>query len=410
MNFVFRLDLIAAIMVAVCCFIFSPFTDTHWPEWWTTMLVCLVTATAIVAFMRIRLIFVLLACYVVLNGLMTAFYRDTNSNLHLLKQLDLWHHGASATIAFIALFGVGLFFVKTRLEIAAQVLAAFFFFAVAHAVVVAIQFAIGREFAMTYGLLPNTSMAASMMAMLFPAMVYHAVTVRRLKLTNNASPLREDLNFFVKHNWLLFFGSALVFGTILIHQSSIAWAALIATAIAAATIEKRWIGIGLVAFGVVAIFAGHHIDPEWSRVAETTRANFWPKIIAFPIEQGRWIFGMGLGSFRHWGPELQMLHQFEVGNWWLWAHSDWVQIFFELGIVGLGLSLVCFLRLLWLSFIRRDAISVALLVPLGVVMCGNYPLRLGEFAFLTAVICAFVYKRLYSGSYSDVGRMRRSDS
>lgn len=406
-------------LIAIVWFVGSPFDDTHWPKWLTAMIACSIVAISLAP--RFTVLLSTTVGYVILNGVNSAFNRSANDDLHLIKQLDIWHKSSAALFAFVALCLFATWFSN---RFYARLIVATFLLATAHACVVFYQFATGAEFAFTHGLLPNTSMAPSMMAIVGPAAAVMGWTGVMKMLDRmaaaRAANAKPEINFGDVVSIVMFVGSALCISTILIHRSSIAWAALIAHLSAYAGVwlyhtkilqpkAKAWFCVAAGFAVMTAVMAGGLIDPEWWHATKTTRAQLWPHIAQFPIDMDRWIFGMGLGTFRHWGPEIQMATQIEVGNWWLWAHNDWLQIFFELGAVGLVLCLVCFARGAYLLAKRRSIVPFGFLISTGVVMAGNYPLRLGEFAFLVALIFGMVARNVFDRDYSTGNSKRGCD-
>lgn len=70
-------------------------------------------------------------------------------------------------------------------------------------------------------------------------------------------------------------------------------------------------------------------------------------------------------------------------------HNDWLQILFELGFVGLVLSMGVFLGLLWRA--RRHPEVFALVCGLGVMGLGYHPLR----HIVTQVLVVCVIRTVY---------------
>lgn len=89
----------------------------------------------------------------------------------------------------------------------------------------------------------------------------------------------------------------------------------------------------------------------------------WWKIYDHP-----WI-GAGLGSFSVIGNELSK----NLPGRFIWLHSDWAQLAFEQGMIGLALTIGFFVFLLWKSWYRKDLFFGILLF--GAYGCFNMPLH-----------------------------------
>jgi hypothetical protein len=134
----------------------------------------------------------------------------------------------------------------------------------------------------------------------------------------------------------------------------------------------------------VGVSLGGYIKPNFFDYG--LRTGPWLMFMSFWRQHFLLLLGSGLGTFKFWGPAAQMANHFHEGRWWLWLHSDWLQILFELGAVGLALAIWCFgvvLKRAWKSL----PLFLSLLV-LGVTMGGNYPLRMAPFAlFIWFLAC-----------------------
>lgn len=76
----------------------------------------------------------------------------------------------------------------------------------------------------------------------------------------------------------------------------------------------------------------------FSNFANTTgRFVLWKESLKWFWQNGDIYLGMGNGTFFMWGPHIQQVTKINVGNWFVWAHNDFVQTLFEQGIVGFGL-------------------------------------------------------------------------
>ena len=173
---------------------------------------------------------------------------------------------------------------------------------------------------------------------------------------------------------------------VLVSQSGISYVALVVAITGVGLLMWRQFWVGVLLNAAVLIGLGTYIKKDWWQYflagphAAAGRYEAWPMFYHFWREHFPWWFGSGLGTFKFWGPASQMYAHYQEGRWWVWAHSDWFQILFELGAVGLALATALFISLLWQAK-RRPGLFGALLAY-GTVMAGNYPFRVAPFALL----------------------------
>jgi hypothetical protein len=105
-----------------------------------------------------------------------------------------------------------------------------------------------------------------------------------------------------------------------------------------------------------------------------------------------WIFGYGLGSTRVLMPLFQVDNGMNIadGKWFLWLHSDWLQIIFELGLLGIGAGLVFFATLVKAA--RREPLLLMSACAFASTMLTNFPLHSGLHSLLGAIIVRAVMK------------------
>lgn len=114
-----------------------------------------------------------------------------------------------------------------------------------------------------------------------------------------------------------------------------------------------------------------------------------------------WVTGVGPGSFQTQGPLIQIEKNFMVDMtgknfsfFWLWLHSDWMQIAFELGLVGIILFALIYLQCTWKVYSRfrpKDSALFGLLCAIGAAGIFDYPMRY----FITALIIAYAVVASY---------------
>lgn len=177
---------------------------------------------------------------------------------------------------------------------------------------------------------------------------------------------------------------------VLVSKSGISYAALIVATTGAGLSLWPEFWVGVVLNAVLLVGLGTYVKPQWWTYftggphAAAGRYEAWPMFYHFWHSTFPWWFGSGLGTFKFWGPVSQMLAHYQEGRWWLWAHSDWFQILFELGAIGLLLALGTYLTLLFKAKTRPGLFAA--LLAYGSVMVGNYPFHIAPFALLGWVL------------------------
>lgn len=114
---------------------------------------------------------------------------------------------------------------------------------------------------------------------------------------------------------------------------------------------------------------------------DSERLQTWYRSLMFIWTSGNWLQGSGIGTFQWLGPVLQRLK----GDLFLQMHNDWLQVFFESGVVGSVLMLVLYCQLLWRS---QDSKRVFLgLIGLGTLAITYHPLRFFPGMIVTLIVC-----------------------
>lgn len=360
---------LATMIFAASWFFFSPFEDTQWPKWmvfyWLAGLhigICIYRGTK-----RIELLLLMLS--VMASGAMAFIDRRTFDHMHIVSQIDLMGHGARATLAFMTCVMLWLctspryfnFLIDGLVGAAAinQVVSLFQYWI------------LGNENWQSSGFLPNYSMASCMVAMILP-----------LALSRRANPIA----------WTC---ALTAIPTVWMSQSSIGFVALFvgigAFIVSIGFTFFRQVAMKILGFTAVLVPAtvialGFTVDPQWSRFMEISRFKMWIPSLQYWLDHGSIWFGVGLGSYRHFGSVIQTQQNVEVGHWWLWMHNDWFQVLFETGIFGFTSALLVLLAALWSAFRAGSAGLFGSICALSVVAFGNYPLRLAEFALAATVI------------------------
>jgi hypothetical protein len=174
------------------------------------------------------------------------------------------------------------------------------------------------------------------------------------------------------------------------------------------------VGVGLVVFATAVVLRGSDREDRWWRAlfafimgaaglavflvlnpnlfaGGSGRFVMYGHAMRFLLGQGpaHWLFGMGNGSFLLLGPEIQRAAGLGApGQWFLWLHSDWLQLVFEMGAVGLAVYL-------WLAWDavraardRGDWPLAAALLGFAASAVFQYPVHLPLFAFTGIALVA----------------------
>ena len=121
-------------------------------------------------------------------------------------------------------------------------------------------------------------------------------------------------------------------------------------------------------------------------------------------ERGHVMFGMGPGSFAALAPSIQTKHNFMInadgGMWaWYWLHSDWLQSFFELGVVGGILIISVYLQSLFKLYRSNESQVFAIACGLGGCALVNYPMKYYVTAFLFGLVVVYANRLEPSENY-----------
>lgn len=213
---------------------------------------------------------------------------------------------------------------------------------------------------MSYSIWDNQSMGASMAAVMLPLV---------------------SSQFQKKWIPYLLFVPAIIYA-----HSSVAWATLF-IGLAAPFIARfeitKVIGLALTAS------VGGALVLRSKLLTNDGRFELWKEIFAFwskaptPGEQINHFLGSGTGSFMMYGPHINMIN----GNsklYFIWAHSDWLQILFEQGYIGLGLALLTAGFALWHA--RRRMWLFSSCLTYAFVMLAQMPWRYVPSALYGAVL------------------------
>ena len=140
--------------------------------------------------------------------------------------------------------------------------------------------------------------------------------------------------------------------------------------------DPRYRGFAILALAAIATTIAVLVQIYWAEItapfdnqdALTGRVQIWPALFAYA--QDHWLFGAGYGSFWNVGDDSPI---FRYGKGWVTelgnAHSGYMDVLVQLGVIGLALTVAALLVIPLLSVIasprvggRRGALLVALLV------------------------------------------------
>lgn len=143
----------------------------------------------------------------------------------------------------------------------------------------------------------------------------------------------------------------------------------------------------------------------------TERAHLFDSAFRFPAyklymtqwyEHAHWFTGTGQGTFQVIGPMVQKEFSFMVNTdpnktsfFWLWLHSDWLQVLFEGGIIAFLLYASLFANMLkkfWREQTDSGAFLFATTAAFGSAAIFNFPVRYFVMAFLVGLLVRAAYE------------------
>lgn len=143
------------------------------------------------------------------------------------------------------------------------------------------------------------------------------------------------------------------------------------------------------------------VETDWQRLLSIPRIEAWQMYLSHWWNHESIWFGIGPGAFQYWGPKIQILNQFQISEgYWIWAHSDWIQLLIEGGIIGLVIYLSFFFKICYNYYLQEDWNHLGATIAFGVVMLGNYPINIAMFS----VLAFYLITQSYGGM--EWGRMK----
>lgn len=104
--------------------------------------------------------------------------------------------------------------------------------------------------------------------------------------------------------------------------------------------------------------------------ARMDRPEMWGYAWNFFRENFNPLWGAGLSSFRNYGPLIGHMNKFQPWQHWFSLHSDWLELGFDLGLVGLALGVWLYADSVW----RAEERTRQALILMGVAAIGYFPM------------------------------------
>lgn len=120
--------------------------------------------------------------------------------------------------------------------------------------------------------------------------------------------------------------------------------------------EPWWLRcLAIITSTSVLVLAMHHFMPHI--LHDSGRFEVYKTMMTWWFNNCNHWFGTGNGTFIHFGPHIQQITGIQPTQWFLWLHSDWLQIVFEMGYLGMFLSINLFCFLIKYSWNRPYLLS-----------------------------------------------------
>ncbi len=338
--------------------------DIIWPAWCLIVLGLAVFGIwQAVSDIEIPFVMIELAGWVAINALFLIEFKPATASPHI----DIAQIMATKSLmetALVEFLVISLVFVLFFKKLRTPLADAFYVIGLAHAVSLIIDQVIFRipTGSAQIGFLGNRSIGASFAAVWVFFTLHYA---------NEMEPHR-----WLQNRKVVAWSSLVGVLAVIVSSSGISYVALLLGGLALVLCHRPRLFPWAIAGFIGLVSLGGFIKPTFFR--DNPRYVAWPVFWQFWKDHFDWMFGSGLGTFRWWGPAAQIEHSFNVGHWWLWAHNDWLQIYFELGAIGLGCALFFYGDVLLKTVSRPWLFAAAIAV--GVTMLGNYDLHVPQFA------------------------------
>ncbi len=360
-----------ALIVLTFCFDYQ--NDVHWPPWamldW--ILAGLITWRLIDS-KKIPISAALLFGWALTQGLSFMEWRPLTQDMPFEQKAAIRLTAAHATVELLLLAGV---FYTQWPRIRKAIALGLFFGGLLHTLFLIFDQAapllipsLPQELFATKGLLGNRSIGASF------TVVWFFFSLHLLSTLDLSRRVRQ----------VVFYGSLLAIPAVLISSSGISYLALIAGLAATAlavTPRHAWSiprALALLASLTIAVSLGSYVKPQFFE--HMSRYDAWPMFMKWHWENTNMFLGAGAGTFKFYGPHIQETLHYMEGRWWLWLHSDWLQIICEYGFIGAALSGITYFQLVT-SALKRPLLLGAV-VAYGTIAVANYPFHIAITALL----------------------------
>lgn len=234
------------------------------------------------------------------------------------------------------------------------------------------------------GLMANTSMAATLCGILFPLVLNEMVSRRTvLSVIYAVLPVvaiwlcESSMGYLtlMAGTGIYLFGHTLKASPMTSHM-------------------LKWLLPTVAAFGLGHYFVGS------TYFASIDRFEAWPMFMKWWFANASELTGTGNDSFMVFGPYIQTINNFEIGQWWIWMHSDWLQLLFEQGIAGLSCVMVMVYCLLKRLFQYGEWLYLAIVSSYCVAAIGNYPTQVGLTGFIGMALVIYGFKSTNKEGFS----------
>ena len=122
------------------------------------------------------------------------------------------------------------------------------------------------------------------------------------------------------------------------------------------------------------------------------RYPVWKMAYEWCRDHGFLWFGLGAGAVQTLVPVLQVQTHTRLPDFFVWLHSDWLQIVIEFGWVGLVCTLIALIHLLWKAHNHWCPENFASLMGFVALGAFGYPLRLPIHFFCLLMVCCLIEK------------------
>jgi O-antigen ligase len=122
---------------------------------------------------------------------------------------------------------------------------------------------------------------------------------------------------------------------------------------------------------------------------DSNRIDFYKIVINDFINNRNIYFGTGTGTFNVYSIGMQIVNNFMIKQWFMWCHSDWLQILYENGIIGILLALYVLVSALIKS--RKNLALVSAISAYASAMIFSYPLHYAHTALLACFLILLAF-------------------